>query len=63
VYGQVLGVSTGGTGAVTLAALPETGGLRVWMLVYGVTAVIIGAVTITTAAASIIRGNTAKKRG
>lgn len=63
-YGEVLGVSTGGTGAVALAVLPETGALRSWLLVYGVTAVMIGVIAISITAVSLFRGRqTAKKRG
>jgi hypothetical protein len=61
-YGQVLGVSTGGTGAVTLASLPDTGGARTMLLIFGITAVLFGALMVTLSTISMIRERLAKNQ-
>ncbi len=59
-YGEILGVSTGATGAVTLAVLPATGGFRPILLVFGVLSVLLGAIIVVVSTIGLLRNHRAK---
>lgn len=61
-YGGIVGVSSTGTGAATLAVLPNTGGLRPILLVMSVVSILIGITLVSIATSVYVRGRLAKSR-
>jgi LPXTG-motif cell wall-anchored protein len=47
-YGQVLGVSTGGAGAAAIATLPNTGGSRNVVFIVALASVVFGVAILTS---------------